>query len=122
MKCRCAPVLGEDKWAKITKFEHLRHNWPDHFEAALRDLNDRILPALQFMPRELLTGWVVNTIPTAAEEAMRPITVEDAEKQLVYTQQQQLNAYSHVVEHAEEHEAVFNKDITGSRLKNIVIF
>ncbi|KZP06514.1 hypothetical protein FIBSPDRAFT_764333 [Athelia psychrophila] len=46
----------------------------------------------------------------------------DVERQLAYTQQQQIDAYSHVVEHAQEREAAFNKKIDGSRLNNTVVF
>lgn len=120
LKRRCAPDLGEDEWAKITSFEDLPANWPDHFEAALKDLNDRILPALEFTPRELLTGHVINTESTPESIATTAPTRDDT--QMEYTRQQQLDAYSHVVEHANEREAVFNKKIDESRVKKLVLF
>lgn len=122
LKRRCAPDLGEDGWAKITSFEDLPASWPDHFEAALKDLNDRILPALEFTPRELLTGHVVNTITTPEGDLTSEPTRDDVETQMEYTRQQQLDAYSHIVEHANEREAVFNKKIDESRVKKLITF
>lgn len=122
LKRRCAPDLGEDGWAKITSFEDLPYNWPDHFDAALRDLNDRILPALEFTPRELLTGHVIDTVSTPTHIAATEPTADDVHTQMEYTAQQQLDAYSHVVEHANEREAAFNKNIDESRLKKSIIF
>ena len=35
LKELCAPDLGEDEYAEITDFSHLRKNWPDHLEEAV---------------------------------------------------------------------------------------
>jgi hypothetical protein len=44
-------------------------NWPDHLEAAIRYINNRILPNLKYSPNDLLLTLVVNTkrTPTSAE-------------------------------------------------------
>ena len=39
LKRLCAPDLGEDKYAKITSFKNLPHNWPLHFDTAIKQLN-----------------------------------------------------------------------------------
>ncbi|KZP27119.1 hypothetical protein FIBSPDRAFT_687472, partial [Athelia psychrophila] len=49
-------------------------------------------------------------------------TRDDVETQMEYTRQQQLDAYSHIVEHANEREAVFNKKIDESRVKKLITF
>ncbi|KZP25625.1 hypothetical protein FIBSPDRAFT_667933, partial [Athelia psychrophila] len=49
-------------------------------------------------------------------------TTSEIHTQLDYTTQQQLDAYSHVVEHANEHEAIFNKNIEKSRVKKLITF
>lgn len=77
---------------------------------------------MEFTPRELLTGHVINTITMAEEITTTEPTREDVETQMSYTRQQQLDTYSHVVEHTNEREAVFNKNIDKSRLKKMVIF
>jgi hypothetical protein len=115
LKRLCAPNLGEDEWAKITKFEDLPANWPTHFDAAIEQLNARILPAYKFSPDELCLGIVVNTVVT-------PIDVSDSELaeasiaiQNDYVSQQQLDAYSHIVEHANKRKAAFDKRVRTSK-------
>lgn len=80
------------------------------------------MPALEFTPRELLTGCVVNTKPTPEDIAVTAPTKDDIETQLEYSKQQQLDAYSHIVEHANEREAIFNRKIDESRTKKLVTF
>lgn len=67
-------------------------------------------------------GTVINTIPTPISEAATAPMAEDIEQQLAYTRQQQLDAYSHILEHAEEQEAVFNARTEKSRTKTLVEF
>jgi hypothetical protein len=64
LKRLCVPNLGEDAWAKITKFEDLPRVWLDHFDTAIEQLNGCILPAYKFSPNELCLGTVVNTSET----------------------------------------------------------
>lgn len=110
LKRMCAPELGEDGWADITSFETPPRNWPDHFDDALMWLNDRILPALKFSPNELFSGRVVNTARTSPETAaLAPPTDDDIHQQLAYSEQQSLDAYSHIAEHAESRKAAFDK-------------
>lgn len=117
LKCRCALDLGEDTWAKITSFEDLPYNWPDHFKTVLRDINNHMLPALEFTPRELLTGNIINTISTPEEITTTESTLEDVKTQMGFTKQQQLDTYLHVVEHANKQEEIFNKRIEESCVK-----
>ncbi|KZP11075.1 hypothetical protein FIBSPDRAFT_664945, partial [Athelia psychrophila] len=49
-------------------------------------------------------------------------TSEEVDTQMAHTRQQQLDAYSHVVEHANEREAAFNRKIDESKLKSLVTF
>lgn len=88
----------------------------------IHSLNDQILPALHYTPIELLTGSIVNTVPTLLAEATTTPLVDNIEKQLAYTRQQQMDVYSHIVEHANEREAIFNAKIDESRINNPVVF
>jgi transposase InsO family protein len=67
LKRMCAPDLGEEGWKKIEKWEHLPANWPDHFDAAIFLLNNRILRALDHTPNELFYGMVINMTVTGVE-------------------------------------------------------
>ena len=68
LACLCALDIGEDGW-KAMKWDNLLRAWPDHFDKAIRTLNWRILPAINFRPKEILLGLVVNTKPTPIEES-----------------------------------------------------
>jgi hypothetical protein len=101
----CAPELGEDGRAKITKFTDLPAIWPDHLDDAVRLLNDRILPAYKFAPNELCLGLVINTNDT-------PLNVSTSElAESADVDQQTFDAYSHVVEHANKRKEAFDKRV-----------
>ena len=53
LKRLCAPNYDD---TEDTNTNHIPESWPDHLDEAIRQLNDRILPALNATPRELLFG------------------------------------------------------------------
>src|SRR6266481_2127118 len=55
LKQMCAPDM-EDMEANDTNMETTPAHWTNHVKEAIHSMNDRILPALGFMPRELLWG------------------------------------------------------------------
>jgi hypothetical protein len=57
LKRLCAPDLGEDEYDAMI----MPDSWPDHLEAAVKALNNCILPNLKFSSNELLLGIVINT-------------------------------------------------------------
>lgn len=115
LKRLCAPDLGEDEWAKITKFEDLPLSWPDHFDTAIEQLNSRILPAYKFSPNELCLGIVVNTSETPVEVSGEELAELSITIQNQYTAQQNLDAYSHIVDHANKRKAKFDKAVLASK-------
>jgi len=100
LKCLCAPNLGKEEWAKITKFEDLSTNWLTHFNTAIEQLNACILPAYKFLPDELCFGIVVNTVVTPIDVSNSELAEASIAIQNDYIGQQHLDAYSHIVEHA----------------------
>ena len=76
----CAPDLGEDKYKEMD----VPSNWPDHLEAALRCINNHILPNLKYSLNELLLGIIVNTKPTPPNEIVAMPTTEEVETQMAY--------------------------------------
>jgi transposase InsO family protein len=58
LKRLCSPGLGEDEYQEV-KPDDIGKAWPDHFDTTIRQLNERIIPAFQFSPKELLLGIVV---------------------------------------------------------------
>jgi hypothetical protein len=115
LKRMCVPNLGEDGWARITSFDDLPANWPDHLDEVIRLLNNRILPAYKFMPNELCLGLVVNTNDTPLDVSMSELAESQIGIQNTYVEQQTFDAYSHVVEHANKQKEVFDKHILNSR-------
>jgi hypothetical protein len=68
LKHVCAPELGEDNIIPGS-WDKLPNSGPDHLDAAIHALNNRLLPALKFSPKELLLGLIVNTPPTLFEDS-----------------------------------------------------
>ena len=96
-------------------FDDLPGNWPLHFDAAIEQLNCCILPALKFSPDELHLGTIVNTTETPLEISSLELTKGAVGIQNQYAKQQNLDAYSHMVEHANKRKAAFDKRVNASR-------
>ena len=90
-------------------------NWPAHFDTAIEQLNYHILPALKFSPDELCLGIVVNTSATPAELSGVELMEASVGIQNSYVNQQHLDTYSHIVEHANKRRAAFDKRVQASR-------
>src|ERR1700678_4005286 len=103
----CAPDLGEDEYAEMD----VPGNWPDHLEAAVRCINDRILPNLKYSPNELLLGLVINTKPTVANDLQTIPTTEEVDTQMAYVNQQRFDGYAQIVDHAHQRKTAFDKRI-----------
>ena len=84
-------------------------NWPDHLEAAIRSINNRILPNLKYSPNELLLGLVINTRPTATAEVSAAPTTEEVETQMAYVDQHRFDGYAQIVKHAERRKSAFDR-------------
>lgn len=115
--CRCDATAGIKPYEEID----LPENWPDHLDAAVLALNNRILPALKFSPDELLYGLVINTAPTPLEDATTPVDDADAGLQMAYMGQLRLDGYSEMVDHAVRRKAQFDKKVM-TRAPKAVIF
>jgi hypothetical protein len=90
LKQMCAPDLGEDDYTGM----EIPANWPDHLEAAVRCINNRVLPNLKYSPNELLLGLIINTKPTLLTTASAPPTIEEIEMQMAYVDQHRFDGYS----------------------------
>ncbi|KAJ6570797.1 hypothetical protein B0H10DRAFT_2237647 [Mycena sp. CBHHK59/15] len=87
----------------------------NYAEVAEEDgLNDRILPAYKFTPNELCLGLVVNTNDTPLEISTSELAENEVGLQNAYLEQQTLDAYSHVVEHAIKRKEAFDKRVMNS--------
>ena len=106
LKRLCAPGLGEDYTDVQAK--DIPKNWPDHLDTAVKNLSDRILPALKYLPNKLLLGLPINSRDTDNLEEIGPPTEVDIAVHLALIEQQQLDGYSAIVDHAAKRKARFD--------------
>jgi hypothetical protein len=116
LKRMCAPDLGEDAYTQMD----IPVNWPDHLEAAVRCINDRILPNLKYSPNELLLGLVVNTKPTLPDDLQTTPSTEEVNMQMAYVDQQRFDGYAQIVDHAQNRKAAFDKQVLNQAPREVV--
>jgi transposase InsO family protein len=102
LKCLCAPGLGEDEYERMTK-EDLPSNWLEYLDAAIKYLNDCILPSLKYSPDEI-----------------KPPTVEEIDIHLVFAEQQHLDGYTATIDHTIKRRAAFASRLRQQAPKNII--
>jgi hypothetical protein len=107
LKRLCTPGLGEDDYTNV-QAKDIPKNWPDHLDAAVKNLSDRVLPALKYSPNELLLGLPINSRDMDNPEEIRPPTDIDIAVHLAFIEQQRLDGYSAIVDHAVKHKARFD--------------
>jgi hypothetical protein len=114
-----SPGLGEDEYERV-KTEDLTKLWPDHFDTAIRQLNERIIPAFKFSPKELLLGLVVNTIPNTTADASIAPSMSDINVHMAYMEQQRLDGANQATAHTTRWKAAFDKRVMQSRAGEVV--
>ena len=101
-----APGLGKDDYNKMD----LPMDWLKYFDKAIQSLNHRMLLSLRYTPKELLLGITVNTKPTDINiSSAKEPTENDADIQMAHAEQQHLDGYVAVVEHAVKRKAAFSR-------------
>jgi transposase InsO family protein len=107
LKRLCAPGLGEDDYDRMAT-KDIPSNWPIHLDAAIKNLSDRILPSLKYSPNELLLGLVVNSRHTDTPDEIELPTEEDINIHLSLVEQQRLDGYAAIVDHAAKRKLAFD--------------
>jgi len=119
LKRLCSPQLGEDNHDGA-RAEDLTKQWPDHFNAAIKHLNERIIPAFKFSPKELLLGLVINTSTTPIENTDSPPEESNISIQMAYVEQQRLDGADHAAHHAIRRKNVFDRRVLRSRTGEVI--
>ena len=119
LKHLCSPELGEDT-ASDTKPEDITRAWPDHFDNAIRQLNERIILAFKFSSKEHLLGLIVNTTLTPLSTAIAEPSNSEVDVQIAYINQQHLNAADHMALHATKCKAAFDCIVKQSKAGEVV--
>jgi transposase InsO family protein len=119
LKRLCSPNLGEDEYEDV-RAEDISRAWPDHFDEAVRHLNERIIPAFQFSPKELLLGLVVNTTRTPVSNANETPSITDVEVHMAYVDQQRLDGADQAVAHGNRRKRAFDRRVLKSTAGEVV--
>ena len=110
LKWLCTPNLGEDDYKQM-RIENIPKNWPDHLNTTIKHLSDCILPALKFLPNELLLG-IPTTIHTPINpDSITPSIEADATLHLAIRDQQQFDRYTTIFSHAERGKKRYNNKV-----------
>jgi hypothetical protein len=107
LKKLCTPGLGEDDYDCMTT-KDIPSNWPEHLDATIKNLNDRILPLLKYSPNKLLLGLIVNSHYSDTPDEIEPPTEKDIDIHLSLAEQQHLDGYAVIVDHATKRKDVFD--------------
>ena len=110
LKRLCAPGLGKDDYM-VMQVKYIPSNWPIHLDAAIKSLSDHILPALKYLPNELLLGLPVNLQPINNLEDIAPPSENKVAIHLAFAKQQCLDGYSAIVNHAAKRKQKFDSKL-----------
>jgi hypothetical protein len=119
LKRLCAPGLGEDEYARM-EAKDIPRNWPDHLDAAIKQLSDRILPSSKFSPNELMFRTIVNSRDEPNPEHICELLESDITLHLAYVDQQRLDGYSAIVDHAVKHKQAFDKRLLRRAPREVI--
>ena len=95
----CALGLGEDDYDKMQWVDLLK-KWTLYFNEAIWLLNNCLIVSLQCSPAELMLGLIINTKCTPQSKIKAVSTESDAWAHRAYVEQQVLDGYTHMMEHA----------------------
>jgi hypothetical protein len=119
LKRLCAPGLGEDDYANMAT-KDIPSNWPEHLDTAIKHLSDRILPSLKYSPNELLLGLVVNSRCVDSPENIKPPTEQEVALHLALVEQQHLDGYAAIVDHAMKRKNIFDAKLRQRAPRNVI--
>jgi hypothetical protein len=95
-------------------------NWPEHLDTAIKHLSDRILPSLKYSPNELLLGLVVNSRCVDSPENIRPPTEQEVALHLALVEQQHLDGYAAIIDHAIKRKNIFDAKLRQRAPRNVI--
>ena len=109
LKRMCAPDLDEEH--DLVDPESIPWNWPDHLDNAVRAINDRVLPALNASPREILFGMALrpdsNTEPPLSPQ---PLTSKDLDTHFTLADTFRYNTHLRSITEADRKKQIFDSN------------
>ncbi|KAG8926440.1 hypothetical protein FRC01_008858 [Tulasnella sp. 417] len=108
----CSPDLNTTTPAEIDT-DSIPKQWPKHLETAVAQLNDRILPATRYAPRELLFGVMMERGTPAEPDAGESGAIEEVETEIhmALAAIQRAEAGVRWAEHGKKRKAKFDKRV-----------
>lgn len=107
LKRLCAPDHDNAEDNNAVDPKSLPNNWPDHLEEAIRQLNDRIRPALNATPRELLFGLRFRP-DNPPSPTTQPTTATDIQTNFTLSDSFRMDAHLRALEDAERRKNTFD--------------
>ena len=122
LKRLCAPNHDDSEDPTTSSnTKPLPNSWPEHLDEAIRQMNDRILPALNATPRELLFGLSFRPDITTP---LIPLPTDPSDTHINYTLSETFRANAHLLslEDAERRKTSFdtNSPITKFKIGDLV--
>jgi len=119
LKRLCAPGLGEDDYTNMAT-KDIPSNWPEHLDTAIKHFSDQILPSLKYSPNKLLLGLVVNSHCVDSPENIKPPTEQEVALHLALVEQQHLNGYAAIIDHAVKCKNIFDAKLCQQAPRNVI--
>jgi hypothetical protein len=120
LKRLCALGLGEDDYDQMA-VKDIPNNWTEHLNTVIQNLNNRILPTLKYSPNELLLGLIINSRGAEDPDSIQAPTEEEISLHMALVEQQRLDGYSSIIDHAARRKDIFNKKVQR-HTPRIVVF
>ena len=92
-------------------------NWPGHLDTAVKYLNNCILLSIKYLQNEIMFG---RPPPADSSENIGPPTEQDISIHFALAEQQRLDSYAAIVDHAVKRKAAFDTKLRERAPKNVV--
>ena len=116
LKKKCAPDIDDSEYEDVDP-ESIPRNWPDFFEEAVVNVNDRIILGTRFTPREILFGLCFA--PIHIDPEIPPHQPEDSEltDRMDLAEIMRMESLARHITDTERHQSHANDSVTPIKFK-----
>ena len=111
LKKKCAPDLDESDYQDVNP-QSIPRNWPDFFDEAVANLNDRIIPGTKSTPREILFSLCFAPIHLPPNIPLQQPTEDNMDMQMDLAEILQMGNLVHHITDSERRRAHANDSVT----------
>ena len=120
LKHLCVPGLGEDDYKQMA-VKDILNNWTEHLNTVIQNLNNHILLTLKYLPNELLLSLIINSCGAKDPDSIQAPTEEEISSHMALVEQQRLDGYSSIIDHAARRKDIFDKKVR-KHTPRIIVF